>query len=159
MFEKKYKVVFLRKQFEAIFVERILQLDNIQQIVSLGNKKYEVKIGNLTYIVKNQKVYFMDYDTGSQFSFVENKKQLAPEELDLIVGQKIIRELTSGVLDNQKEKFFLIVLGAILGALLMGLILMYYYTTKIQELFIENPEEPDIIINSAKGIRGLIKYV
>lgn len=136
--KKKYKIIFLRKQFNAMFIEKVLKLQNIKPIVKFGKKEFHISIENTTYITKkNVKVYFFDYDSGNQLSFIEIEKQLNPDELDLIIGQNLIKELTSGVIDNKKEKILWMVIGVIMGALLAIVITMSIYTNRIQELMQE----------------------
>lgn len=134
MFEKKYKIIFIRKQFNAYFIFRIVQSNDIKKMLNLSGKEFALSVENPLYINRMQKVYVLDYDNGSQMTFTEAKAFMTPEELDLIVGQKIIKELTSGVIDNKKEKLMNMLLGFIMGALLAALVAIVYYTGQIQDM-------------------------
>lgn len=134
MFEKKYKIIFIRKQFNAYFIFRIVQSNDIKKMLNLSGKEFALSVENPLYINRMQKVYVLDYDSGSQMTFTEAKAFMTPEELDLIVGQKIIKELTSGVIDNKKEKLMNMLLGFIMGALLAALVAIVYYTGQIQDM-------------------------
>lgn len=136
IWRRKYKIYFLRKHFEALFIAKILETDEIKPIISLSGKKYTLNLQTPAFIGK-QKVYFFDYDSGAQFAFEESIPLMKPEDLDLIVGQKIIKELTSGVIDNKKEKIFWVLMGIILGGLIAVVICMGVYNDKIQKLIAE----------------------
>jgi hypothetical protein len=157
MFEKKYKIIFIRKQFNAYFVARIIQTNDIKKTIALTGKQFGISIENPLYISKMQKVYCLDFDSGSQLTFNEAKAFMTPEELDLIVGQKIIKELTSGVIDNKKEKLAMILLGLIMGALIAALVLMMYYTDKIQNMLEDYAEEEPTIIVAIKRTYQIYK--
>ena len=131
---KKYKIIFLRKHFNAVFVFKVIEKDTITPIIALSEKKFSVDIGNPAYLSKNQKIYIFDVDSGSQLTFFEFASQMKPEELDMIVGQKIIKELTSGVIDNKREKIFWVLLGVLLGGLIAVVVCMGIYNDKIQTL-------------------------
>jgi hypothetical protein len=134
MFEKKYKILFIRKQFNAYFIVKVIQTNKIEKMIGFSGKEFAISVENPLYIVGSQKVYILDIDKGSQLTLLEAKANMTPEELDLIVGQKIIRELTSGVIDNKKEKLLNMLIGFAFGALLAALVAIVYYTGQIQQL-------------------------
>ncbi len=159
LFQKKYKLVFLRKHFNAVFVFRVVETNEIKNIVSIEDKKYAVEIINPAYISKNQRIYFFDVDSGKQMAFHEFEAHMKPEELDLIIGQRIIKELCSGVMDNKKEKITMILLGFIMGAMLAAIIAMAYYNGKIQDLMETQTKETVIVANIQSTIWRVVKWL
>lgn len=146
MFEKKYKILLIRKQFNAYFIVRTIQTNKIEKMIQIGNKQFAISIENPLYINKLQKVYILDYDNGSQLTLLEAKANMSPEELDLIVGQKIIKELTAGVIDNKKEKLINLILGFVMGALIAAIVAIVYYTGQIQQLMEDYATQQNTIV-------------
>jgi hypothetical protein len=146
MFEKRYKIIFIRKQFNAYFVFRVVQTNDIKKMIALSGKEFALSIENPLYINRMQKTYVLDYDSGSQLTFTEAKAYMTPDELDMIVGQKIIRELTSGVIDNKKEKLINMLLGFVMGALLAAIVAIVYYTNQIQQLIEDYATQNNTIV-------------
>ena len=136
LFRRKYKICFLRQHFEALFIAKVLETNEIKPIISLKDKEFVLDLSKPAYIGK-QKIYFFDIDSGKQLVFNGVLPLLKPSELDLIVGQKIIKELTAGVIDNKKEKILWVLLGVLIGGLIAVVICMGIYNDKIQTLIKE----------------------
>lgn len=157
---KPYRIIFLRKEYQTMNVVKILNLSTISEIIKISKKAYKLDMSSPLYNNKMIKIFFLNYDSGSQLVFKEIKRELKPHELDMIIGNKLIKELTSGLIDNKKDKIMMIILGIILGALLSAVIVMMIFQNKIQKILqtqIEdtNPSIP-IIPTSLQLIRMLI---
>lgn len=149
----EFKVYILRMMNSVYVIEKIIKLKEIPKLVSYQDKKYALDASNPSFLLGNAYCYFFDID-GKQLSFIASKSLIKPEDLDIIVGQKIIRELTSGVLDNKKDLILWALLGAIFGALIMGIVLVMYYSDKMNQMLAESIENSGnyipIIPNSVK---------
>lgn len=146
MFEKKYKILLIRKHHNAYFLIKVVQQNDLKPIVKFNDKEFTVSIENPCYITSKQRIYLLDYDNGSQFTLNEAKALMNPTDLDLIVGQKIIKELTAGVIDNRKEKMINMLLGFVMGALIAAMVAILYYTNQIQELIEEYASNQNTIV-------------
>lgn len=133
-YKPKYKIIFLRREYEAMYVVQIKIFRTMKNLVKANKKQFLLDVNTPAYIYRNQYTYLVDIDSGSQLNYSEAKRQMSPEELDTIVGTKIIRELTAGVMDNNKEKVFWTILGVVIGLLLGLAIMQYVMSEKIAEL-------------------------
>jgi hypothetical protein len=154
--KSQYYVILLRKEYNAYIVEKSLKISSLKKFISNKENKYILNNQNPSYINRNKRYFCFDSENGAQLSFDGQKSLLNPTELDLIVGQKIIQELTSGVIDNKKDKIFTALIGAVLGALIVGMILVMYYSEKIETIYKESNENT-IIIPSLFILRNLMK--
>lgn len=137
MFKKsktKYKVVFLRKEYQTMNVVKILDVKKLSDTIKIGNRSFMMNWQNPSYNSGLTKIYFIDFVEGAQLVFHIVKSQLNPKELDLIVGNKIIKELTSGVLDNKATLIMYLIIGFIIGGLLASLIVMMVMQSKIDAI-------------------------
>ncbi len=147
MFEKKPKfiIVLLREQYGTLIVERKIVLNNLpNKLFRFREMQFPIDTTKPTY-QKGSEVYYFLTNKGQQLNFNQIESAIDIKSLDLIVGQKIITELTKGVLDNKKDKILLIIFGAILGALLSAVICLAIFQNKVSELyasFIENSTTP-----------------
>lgn len=157
----KYKILLFRKERGNLSLIKSLTRKSLNSpIITIGSKKYVVDLEKPTYINKEYRYFFVDYDVGSQFNLNETAQALTPEELDMIIGNKIIKELTSGVMDNRKEKIMLIILGAIIGGLLVATIMMGVMNNKIEQLLTDNTGYPPIIPTTPLSlIKSIISLV
>lgn len=158
---KPYKIVFLRKEYKTMYVIKTLHLSSIKNIIKLPNKSYKLDLSCPLFNNKSTKVFFLDFDNGTQLLFKNIERELKPEELDMIIGNKLIKELTSGLMDNKKEKIMMVVLGIILGALLSAVIVMMIFQNKIQKILQTQIDDTTpsipIIPTSLNLIRMLLK--
>lgn len=156
--EKPYKLVFLRQEYKSLYIFKIINLSNIPKIYKLGKgHQYTIDVATPSFNNKLTKVYLFDYDTGSQYTFKQIKRELNPEELDLIVGTKIITELTKSIVDNKKQYVFYAIIGFIIGALLAAIIVMMIFNGKIQDILQLQIDNPEPRIPFLGVIRTLIK--
>lgn len=138
MFERfaknKFKIIFIRYEFGMRIVSAIKELKNPIKILKIGNKDYIIDYEKPTYINKLTRIYVVDEESGGLVQFNQNIPSINPTDLDLIVGSKIIKELTSGIMDN-KEKIMFAIIGAICGALIAWIVCQNYMQTKIDEVY------------------------
>lgn len=137
LFEKriKYKIVFLRQEYSTMFLVFTKKLKIPQKLIRVGKKTFQINYEIPFYSNLLEKFYFVDYESGSQLKFEAIERKLNPDDLDLIVSNKIVKEIASGVLDDMKQKFLMILLGALLGGMLSAIILMGFYQSKIDEIY------------------------
>lgn len=156
LYPVKYKLVFLRKEFDTVNVVKVKVLKSLKKLEKDKKKRYVLDIEHPAYVNRNIKYYFIDYDSGSQFHLIENPSLMNPEELDMIVGNRIIKELTSGVMDNKKEKLLMVIVGAIIGGLLATSIVLSIMNKKISDIY-ENINAPPttIIPAMASALRAI----
>lgn len=130
-----YRFIFLRLQNSVYRVERIIKRAKINKLITIDNKKFAVLIDHPSFVEGNNLSYLIDYDSGQQLIFHKIDSKIAPEDLDLIVGQRIIRDLTRGVLDNGKTMLMYALIGAAIGGLAVGVILLAYFNSKIEGIY------------------------
>jgi len=138
LFEKKikYKIVFLRKEYSTLNIVLVKTLKSPISVIKLNEKKtfmvsYEVP----TYVSKMNRLYFIDYESGNQLKFDVIQRELTPEQLDVIVSNKIIEQIAKGVLNNKKQVLMYVLLGILLGGLIAAMIVMQVYQGKINTLY------------------------
>jgi hypothetical protein len=143
---KRKKVRFIallfREQHGTLVVHKHKQIE-LKDVVELENKKYVINKDKPSFVNGNNVYYCINESDGSTMSFKKIETSVSPEDLDLIMGQNIISELTKGVMDNKKDQFMLVFLGFIFGALIVGLILTMYYSGRIQDILMNTPQ-PEI---------------
>lgn len=134
----RYFIVLVRKEYNAFMISQIkeIKLTN-EKLLKIGTNQYNLNLDKPTYLKKTERYYFFDELNGSQLLMDGTNPNLTPIELDMIVGQKIIKELTSGVVDNKKDKIFNVIVGMILGGLIASLIVMVIYNEKIEQILTE----------------------
>lgn len=132
-----YKIILLRTFNNTIYVEKTLKYKFLPKIIKIANgKTFNVLVNNPAFIEGKEKVYLIDFDTGNTKSFSEIKVKMNPEDLDTIVSTKIIKELTSGIVDNKKEKIIWILVGFLIGVFLASTICLMIMNQKIEDLLI-----------------------
>lgn len=137
MFENKlkFKLVFVSFRYETIIVEKIITTNKIEPTMKFHGKQYQITINKPAYILKNVAYFYFDLIKGSQLNFQKIEPYLSPDDLDIVIGGKIIKELTRGVMDNKKEKLMLIIVGIIIGALFSGVICLIVMQKRIDEIY------------------------
>lgn len=132
---KQYKLIFLREFNNTLNIVKITELNYLSNIFRLDNKHtFKIDINNVCFINKEQKTYFIDIDSGNQYTFKTIQAKMEPNQLDVIVSTKILKELASGIVENNKEKIILIIIGFIIGIILGLLIMQIISSGKIEEL-------------------------
>jgi hypothetical protein len=138
MFTKKYALYFLRNIHGTYTIFKVRRTNKLESITKMGNKNFKIDLEKPLYISgKGVQCFFMDVESGNQLVFNQIEHKTDPNDLDIIVGQKIIRELTRGVMDNKKEIIMYFVLGFLLGGALTAVGLVMYYSNKINEMVVD----------------------
>lgn len=134
-FKPEFYLVLMMKNQKTLHVFKNIKLKKLQQMVSVGKKQYIIDLNHPTYLINNKRYYHVNMETGFKYTFEEVEHCINADDLDVIVGNKIIRELTAGVMDNKKQMILYMVVGCILG-LLLGLVIMnFVMNNKIDELY------------------------
>lgn len=135
MCEKNYKIIFLRKEYSTMNLVGILKTDSISNTIRYKGKTYIISIDKPAFSEKKSKVYIVDFDSCSQLKFDEIKCAMNPNELDLILSNQIIKELTAGAISDKREKIFNMILGAIIGALISAICMFIYMNNQIEQIY------------------------
>jgi hypothetical protein len=139
-FKTKYKILFLQKINETYWIKKSITKNDFTKFSQIGEHKIVCDINQPAYIRDNYRIYICDYNSGFQMHLnsLENQTGLTLEQLDEFVNVKIIGQLTRSSMTSNKEKILMFILGAVIGALLAGLIcyiaLTKQYDTKIADL-------------------------
>ena len=100
-----------------------------------GKRTYSVDWSSPLYVRGLLRVYALDEREGTMMKIgAEGTSALTPEELDVIVGTKIVRELASSVTNNLVDMLIPILLGAVAGFLAAWIIAGIYYQEQINSL-------------------------
>lgn len=152
----RLKIYFLRLSHGTYHLVKVKKIKETKKLVSYKNREYKLNLKLPTYVSGGNILYFLDIDSGDQLTFNLIESNVDPEDLDIIVGQKIIRELTRGVLDNRSQYLFYAIIGFVIGALLVGVIMSMYYSDKINSIYsdqlLASDEPREIIPTVAKMV-------
>lgn len=135
MFEKKYKFFFLRKEYGTMNLVGLIRTNNLSDTIRFKSRTYKISIDKPSFSEGKMKIYIFDFDSGTQLKFDGIESILNPKELDLVVSNGIIKELTEGAISDKKEKIINMILGAIIGALLATMLMFFYMNSKIDEIY------------------------
>lgn len=154
--KKLYKIVYLRKFNNQLSVIKIVETNEIKEIFRINsNKTVQINLNNVCYLNQLQKTYFIDFDSGNQYTFEVIETSMNPAQLDNLMSTKIIKEITSGIIDNKKEKILFVVVGFIIGIILGLLIMQIIMSNKIQDILSEQSNITPII----QPFQSLLKEV
>lgn len=142
-----YIFVFIKYRYETPTIIGKKKYKSLKKFAVLKNKQIPVSMDKPTYIYGKKVYYVFNVDNGSQLSFSQMNSSVGPEELDIIMTQEIIRQLAHGIMDNFKEKLYTLIMGVVMGALITAVILVMYYTNKIEELYAELIDNSSVITN------------
>jgi len=132
--KKKFKLILIRKEFQTLNVIKVVTTNTLGSTAKILDKTYPIIIQYPTYLDGLQKVYMLDFDSGSQLKFSEIEALLKPEELDLIISTNVIKDLTAGALDK-KEKIMVGIMGFIIGVLSGVAGMMFYMQSEINRIY------------------------
>ena len=135
--KNRLKIYLLRLSHGTYHLVKVKKIKETKQLISYKNREYKLDLKTPCYVSGSNILYFIDIDSGDQLTFNLIKSDVNPEDLDIIVGQKIIRELTRGVLDNRSQYIFYAIIGFVIGALMVGVIMSMYYSDKINSIYSE----------------------
>lgn len=142
------KYYLMRLRNNTYHVEKVIRKNKPMDMITHKEMTFKIDLKAPLFVAQNNVCFFLDIETGNQLVFDQIEVKTTPKDLDLIVGQKIIKELTKGVMDNRKEKFLTMLTGFIFGGLLVAIILIMYYNGKINQVYqdvIDDFVSPDII--------------
>lgn len=144
-----YRVVFLRKQKDVNVFYTSIKLKNIlNNHIKFEDKTFIINSDESCYISKSREfIYFVDYDTGSSFTFREIES-INPETLDMLVSNNIVGEITKAI-SRDKFNWVNFLFGAITGAFIVMVIF----------LVIQGQEESDIYYSSNNPVDLLKNYL
>lgn len=143
--QKLYKVVLLQRFNDELSIVKSIESNEIKPLIRYRNKSYKLNLNNVGYVNKIQKIYFLNIENGSQYTFIEIKAEMNPDQLDVLMATKIIKELASGIIDNKKEKILMILIGFIIGLILGLLIMQIISSDKIEQILLENMDNAIVI--------------
>lgn len=158
MVSAKFYILFTRDEQGQQVVFRKKRYKTLPKFVQFAQKSFQMDWSHPIYISGLTRVYILNWTTGVQLLPSGQAPALRPEDLDVIVGTKIIREITSTVAQGDfKLKLLWGVLGAILGGLAVGLIVYIYMSGRIEDIL--KSQVPNVIpVGAAIGgaIRALL---
>lgn len=133
----KYRIVLLRKEFNSIRLVKTLNLRVIDNIVKYSSKSISLNVEQPTYIQNNIIYYFVDIENNAQLFFSEKQNSLNSKELDLVISNKMIKDIMAAEGLNQKEKIINMLIGFAMGAMI-SLIGALLYITNTQNQLVDN---------------------
>lgn len=155
---QKFVVLFTRDEQgqQVVFRRRVFKI--LPQFVQYASKSFQIDWSRPVYLSPRfQRVYLVNWTTGMQ-SFPEGGNPvLRPEDLDVVVKTKIIREITQAVSDDFKLKMIWALLGGIIGALAAGLVVYIVMSNQITEILKSQINNTPVIITAfGGGLRALL---
>jgi len=120
MLKKKYIVRFLIKEKDIYTVIKSKKIKPTDKEISFRDKTYIIDITNPTYSKILKLFFFIDINKSDdcQLSFVKKKNasKITPDDIDMIIGKHIIKQLTSNLTDTAfKTNLMYVLFGLILG--------------------------------------------
>lgn len=131
----KYKICLLRKEFDSIRLIKVITkktIENVEKV--MGNKTISLNIQQPTYIQNNIVYYFVDIDENAQMFFNKSQMPLTSNELDLAISNKMLKEIIAAESINAKEKLINMLIGFVFGAMLVGIIALFWITTNQNDI-------------------------
>jgi len=170
MFSNKpsFIVYLLRKEGEVWHVCGRKKLSKPRRTVKFkGGRSYTVNWASPLYVRGLKRIYALDEGDGSQMGIESGgPAALTPDELDVIVGTKIVRELASSVRANPFEMLMPIILGAVIGFLAAWIIAGFVWQQRvdsllkiIEDLGTPNPIFPSLafaVLRTAAALLGVV---
>lgn len=136
MVKQKYKIIIVDTIYGAFVIRKVISLNSIKPVQKVGGLQLQINVKTPTFIDKNGiSTFYFESKKGSQLNFKQIQPYLSPDDLDIIIGQKIIREIAAGVLDNKKEKMMVFFMGVLIGLMAGCLIMMLVMQQKIDEIY------------------------
>lgn len=145
LYKIQYLIYFVRIENKEPVIVKRKKYKVLPEKVKMGNKTYLINREKPNFRLENKKIYYINIESGNSFVVeTENKEKvdkisekengLTAEQIDVIIGNEILRQIAKGVLDNKKEKLFYLFIGVGVGLLLGLLIMNMYMQNKIEEL-------------------------
>jgi len=123
MLKKKYIVRFLIKEKDIYTVIKSKRIQPTDKEISFRDKTYIIDITNPTYSKILKLFFFIDINKSDdcQLSFVKKKitSKISPDDIDMVIGKHIIKQLTSNLTDTAfKTNLMYVIFGLIMGGLI-----------------------------------------
>lgn len=120
MLKKKYIVRFLVKENDIYTVIKSKRIKPTDKEISFRDKGYIINITNPTYSKVLKLFFFIDINKSDdcQLSFVKKKNtsKISPDDIDMVIGKHIIKQLTSNLTDTAfKTNLMYVLFGLALG--------------------------------------------
>lgn len=149
-----FKVYFLRLTNGTYHIVKAKRINKESKLIKLGKEKtFKIDLGLPAFLDKNKiQNYFFDIDSGEQLTFNKIKTSANPEDLDIIVSQKIVKELTKGVMSDKKKIITWILIGILIGGLLVGMIMSIRNQKLIRNIYDSLDEDSEVIPMGAMEI-------
>jgi hypothetical protein len=134
--EEFFTLVFVRHEEERYHVVTKKHLKTPKATVRVGkDKSFVVQYDAPTLVHGLERQYVIDWESGNQYLLGEGETNpLTPEELDVILGTKIVKEITSSVSKDVWAMIIPLLIGALVGFLAAWIIASTMYQAKIDEL-------------------------
>jgi hypothetical protein len=134
--QEYFTIIFVRQEENRFHVVKKKTLDEPKPTIRLGKKKsYVIQYDSPTIVHGLNRRYVIDYESGDQYLLGEGTTNpLTPEELDIILGTKIVKEITSSVQKDMMQYIIPALIGALAGFLAAWLIASFTFQEKIDEL-------------------------
>ncbi len=129
-----YLVVFLEKRYQTyIVVGKLKFRKQIPRTIQFRGGSFIPNLECPTHLDDRLSVYVLDVLDGATLTYNADSVPITPNDLDVIVGNHILRDIAAGVM-SKKETIYAAIMGAIMGGLCAAMIAILYYTEKIQQL-------------------------
>lgn len=151
----KYQVIFVRKEHGTNQVMLVKKLRNPKSSIRVGVKSYLVDYSSPLFIANLTRVYIIDYDSGNQIIANEKGNILTPGELDVILGTKIVKEITQSVAKRPLAQLIPFIIGLAIGLLAGYLICNIVMQGKLDELTSQLLEDVVIISSYISNVIGI----
>ena len=153
----KYKVLLLRKEGDVLHVvrRRVFRGAPPKTVKFRGQKgTFLVDWERPLYRIGLTRVYTVDVDGNQVRVAGDGYSPMTPEELDVIVGTKLVRELATSVSRDPKEMLMPLILGIVAGFLAAWIIAGIYYQQQINDLMeaLRDAAVPSYPWNGSAGV-------
>ena len=136
----KFRVLLLRREGGVLQVSRTKTLRSVGRTTRVkfgfrSKASYAVDWSSPLYVRGQTRVYAL-LETGEQVTAAPGDAPggITPEELDVIMGSRIVRELASGVGRDASQMLLPIILGAAVGFLAAWIIASVVYEQRVDQL-------------------------
>jgi len=157
LYKPKYVVVHLKRKNNDFEEVKRQIFKSIESFEASNSGKFLCNSKQPTYSKNNLRIYFVEYKEKNSFSFNERPQPMNLEEIDLIVSNNLIKQISSGLMDKSKILFMYVGIGLFIG-LLIGLFIMNIISqNKIKQLYEDWIESQPPIINMLRGLTWMIR--
>lgn len=150
----KYQVILTRTINGTEYVVKTLKYSGMPEKVRHANRTFLINYGTPVMISRDIATYIANVDTGIQFMpTADSQVAMSPEELDVIMGTKIVREITASVAKNPYQDLIKYIIGGIIGLLAGLLIGFLVMQAKIDAVPPAVQNSTQIVMSIVRGVR------